>query len=126
MADTRLETAVNTVVNKIIEDTGIRIHPPPLKDSGDCAVRVNGDRALFVTLDKMHGEKEVNIVVYCKADSSKKGVETVTAIQDYLDIAVMPEPGIVQITNISASDVRETNNDGEWIYEMTVTIRYCY
>ncbi len=126
MADTRLEAAVNAVVNKIITDTGINIHPPPLRDSGDCAVRVSGDRTKFVTLNTMHGEKEVDIVVYCKADSSKKGADTITAIQDHLDTAAKPEPDIVQITRISTSNVHEDNSGGEWIYEMNVTITYCY
>ena len=127
MADTRLEAAVNAVVDRIIEDTGIEIHPPPLKGDGDCAVRVSGDRTMIVTLNGQHAEKEVKCTVYCKAGDSQNGVEIITAIQDYIDnLTEMPESDVVHIENISADSVSENNNTDEWIYEMIVTIRYCY
>ena len=127
MADTRLEAAVNAVVDKIIEDTGIAIHPPPLKGDGDCAVRVTGDRTLILTLDRQHAEKEVKLTVYCKAGDSQKGVEIITAIQDYIGtLTEMPASDVVHIENISADSVSENNNTDEWIYEMIITIRYCY
>lgn len=127
MADTRLEAAVNAVVDKIIEDTGIDIHPPPLKGDGDCAVRVSGDRTIILTLDRQHAEKEVKLVVYCKAGDSQKGVEIITSIQDYIDeLTEMPASDTVNVMDISAYINGENNNGDEWIYEMTVTIKYCY
>lgn len=127
MADTRLEAAVNAVVNKIIKDTKIDIHPPPLKTSGDCAVRVSGDRTILITLDRMHAEKEVRLTLYCKAGDSKTGVETVTAIQDYIDcLAEMPVSDTVNIISITADQIEEVNETDEWIYKMMVTVKYNY
>lgn len=125
-AETRLVAAVNTVVDNIIIGTGIRIRQPPLKNENDCTVRVSGDKTLSQTLNRVHAEREVRLTIYCKSDDARAGIDRLTKIQDYISETVFPENGNVCIQSVTAGEISEMNDYGEWIYTMLVTIKYCY
>lgn len=124
---TRVEAAADMTAEYISGGTGIIIRPPPLKNSGDCAVRVSSHRILFRTLGGNHSMCELRLGVYSKASDSRDGVRILTAIQDYLNLyRDYPQSDIIQILDISADDISEENNSGEWIYQMNVTVKYFY
>ena len=126
---TRLEATADAVADFIMSGTGVKIRQPPLNSANDCTVRVIGDRAVFCTLDGKHAERQLRLAVYCKASGSRTGIRTLTSIQDRLNnTADHPQVSddLTNIQYISAGDVSEDNLDGEWIYQMIVTVGYFY
>ena len=126
-AETRLEAAVNLVIDKIIDDTGIAIKQPPLRDSGDCTVRVSGEREIWQSMNRKHAEREVTLALYSKADEAADGVNVIGRIQDYISLMNdMPGSDVVNICGVSTVEAAEDNISEEWIYRMSIIIKYCY
>ncbi len=131
---TRVEAVADTVTKFIMEGTGITIRPPPLKNDGDCTVRVSGDRGITESLNGIHAEREMQLTVYCKSSDSRAGAHQLSKIQDYIssaNIKSLPAADgggsdAAYINAIAAGDTSEDNKSGEWIYQMNLKIRYCY
>lgn len=125
-----LYSVIDGFIDHLIAETGVQIYQPPLKKSGDFAVRVMGDSPLSEMLNKQHGERIAKIRIYCKSLEASDGIKRLTAIQDYIS-GFDPEeyPDICEnayIREVSVVDVDEDNSSGEWIYFMDATIKYSY
>lgn len=126
---TRLEATADAAADYIMAHTGIVIKQPPLGRTNDCTVRLAGDTELSRTLDGSHGERELRLVFYCKSSQSRAGIHNLTQIQElFAGNEKLPEVNddITYILGILTGDISEENLDGEWIYRMTVAVRYCY
>lgn len=127
--NTRLKGVINAVVDMIMSATGIKITQPPLKNVGDCTVRVDDERLLRQVLSGNHATREAAIVFYCKSDSSDAGITALTTIHDFLlslEDEDMPATDAAFITDINCGSVAEENDSGDWIYRLKTTIEYCY
>lgn len=127
--DTRLKAVINAVVDMVMNATGIRITQPPLKNSGDCTVRVDDERSISQSLNRNHATREAVIVFYCKSDSSDAGITALTTIHDYLlalEEEDMPATDTAFVIDINCGSVAEENDSGDWIYRLKTTIEYCY
>lgn len=126
-----LYTVIDGFINYLIQKTRIPIRQPPLKTSGDCTVRVMGDKVLFESLNKQHVERVAEIMIYCKSADSSGGMKRLTALQDIIS-SFDPDEGLdicgesAYISEVTASGPGEDNSSGEWIYSMTVSIKYMY
>lgn len=127
--NTRLKGVINAVVDMIMSATGIKITQPPLKNVGDCTVRVDDERLIRESLNGNHATREAAIVFYCKSDSSDAGITALTTIHDFLlslEDEDMPATDAAFITDINCGSVAEENDSGDWIYRLKTTIEYCY